>query len=146
MNYIEIFDGRDENFIDFKSDYNKDFISQIKKIGGKWTGTSWTVDFSRRVELNELLKKYFNEDLLEIFENIHDRKLLTRVSYTQREMHKEGKTREERVSFIQNEIKELITENKYKKYEGGSIAKYISSIGEGLTLKYLELETERYEK
>lgn len=43
------------------SNYDKDYVTAVKKIGGKWDANQkcWIVDEEKESELNEILNKYY---------------------------------------------------------------------------------------
>lgn len=54
-----------KNMLMISSSYNKDFITEIKKIGGKWNpeNKTWNVDESKENEVLELIKNIYREEI-----------------------------------------------------------------------------------
>lgn len=50
------------NSIMVKSPYDKTFISEIKRLGGKWDAPYWVVDIRQEERVKEILRDVYGED------------------------------------------------------------------------------------
>lgn len=48
--------------IEVVSNYNKDFVREAKKLGGKWNGKAWVFDIDDETAVREVLKNVYGTD------------------------------------------------------------------------------------